>query len=266
MTADFHLHTSFSWDSETPPRAVVEAALKAGLSILCFTDHMDTDYPYDGDSFEFNTDEYFTQLSVLQAEYRDRIEIRIGVELGLQPHLGDIHRSYLKCRPFDFVIGSTHIVDRLDPYYPDFWELYDKKQGIARYLETTMENIRHYDDFDVYGHLDYIVRYIPNGEKSFSYQNYADQVDEILKHLLAHGKGLEINTGSFRSGLTVTNPCPDVLKRYLELGGEIITLGSDAHTPEYTGSRLDYAKEVLRDCGFRYFTVFRERRPEFLPL
>lgn len=266
MTADFHLHSSFSWDSSTPPRAVIEAALAAGLSTLCFTDHMDTDCPLDGDSFEFDMDEYFRQLCLLQSEYRKHIDVRIGVELGLQPHLGDTFRAYLKSHPFDFVIGSTHIVEHFDPYYPEFWEVYDKKRGIERYLETTLENIRSFDDFDVYGHLDYIVRYLPNREKAFSYRDYADLVDEILKLLLERGKGLEINTGGFKSGLTVPNPCPDVLRRYRELGGEIITLGSDAHTPEYVGCKLDYAKEILRSCGFRYFTIFRDRKPEFIAL
>lgn len=267
MTADFHLHSSFSWDSDTAPRTVIETALKKGLSIICFTDHMDTDYPCpDGGPFDFDTNAYFTALCSLQAEYRDRIEVRIGAEFGLQPHLGNAFRTCLLKAPFDFVIGSTHIVDRFDPYYPDFWQVFDKKQGIEAYLKTTLENILAFDDFDVYGHLDYIVRYVPNGEKSFSYKEYADLVDEILRLLLARGKGLEINTGGFRSGLKETNPCPAVLRRYRELGGEIVTLGSDGHTPEYVGHRLDYAREVLADCGFRYFTVFRERKPDFIKL
>lgn len=266
MTADFHLHSSFSGDSTTPPRAVIEAALAQGLSTICFTDHLDPDYPYTHESFIFDTGAYVSCLLKLQREYRDKIEIRIGAELGIQPHLGEVCRAYESQASFDFIIGSTHIVDRKDPYYPDFWELYDKKRGIERYLQTTLENILAYDGFDVYGHLDYITRYVPDQNKCFSYREHAGQIDEILRLLLERGKGLEINTGGFRSGLSETNPCPDILKRYRELGGEIVTLGSDAHTPEYVGTKLAFAKEVLADCGFRYFTVFRKRKPDFIKL
>ena len=157
-------------------------------------------------------------------------------------------------------------MDGTDPYYPEFWNGRDQKAAIRRYLDVTLENIRAFDDFDVYGHLDYIVRYIPQGERRFSYPEYRELTDAILQLLIGKGKGIEINTGGYKAGLPDPNPCADMLRRYRELGGEIITMGSDAHTPDYVGCRFSDAKEVLRDCGFRYYTVFRERKPEFIPL
>ena len=100
----------------------------------------------------------------------------------------------------------------------------------------------------------------------FPYAQHADQVDAILKLLIEKGKGIEINTGGYKAGLSEPNPCHDVLRRYRELGGEIITMGSDAHTTEYVAYRFADAREVLKECGFRYFTVFRERKAEFVPL
>lgn len=266
MKADFHLHTAFSGDSDTPPEEVIRTAVRKGLSMLCFTDHLDADYPYKDVSSELDTDSYFSVLQALQKQWEPQIALRIGVELGLQAHLKDFCRSYVSRYPFDFVIGSTHVVDRQDPYYPDFWESCSPRDAISRFLEVTLENINAIQDFDIYGHLDYIVRYAPMQEKKFIYTDHADLADEILKTLIQNGKGIEVNTGGYKAGLGVPNPCPDLLCRYRELGGEIITTGSDAHFPQYVGFCFDEVQELLRSCGFRYFTVFKERKAEFLPL
>jgi histidinol-phosphatase (PHP family) len=266
MKADFHLHSSFSGDSQTPQEAVIAAGISQGLSALCFTDHMDADYPCTDVSFELDTENYLASVRELQQRYSGKLSIGAGVELGLQPHLGDYYRSYTRQYDFDFIIGSTHLVDRYDPYYPEFWNIYNKKEGVLRFLEITLENIQAFDSFDVYGHLDYIVRYVPGEDRSFPYADYADLTDEILRLLISTGKGIEINTAGYKAGLGVPNPCPDILKRYRELGGEIITMGSDAHTAEYVGSCMEKAQELLRSCGFRYFTIFKNRKPEFLPL
>ena len=271
MTADYHLHSCFSGDSETPTEEVVRSGLEKGLSLLCLTEHFDPDYPYADVCMDLDAPAYFAEARRLQALYESRIEIRVGAELGLQPRLGTfldswLERNMAECLSFDFLIGSTHLVDGTDPYYPEFWNGREPEASVGRFLDITLENVRAFDCFDVYGHLDYIVRYIPDGERRFSYSSHRDQVDAILKLLIEKGKGIEINTGGWKAGLSEPNPCGEVLRRHRELGGEIITTGSDAHTPEYTGFRLEDAKEVLRSCGFRYFTIFRERKPEFIKL
>ena len=267
MKADFHIHSSFSGDCDTPPEEMIQAGIRQGLSILCFTEHLDADYPpYPDISFELDTPAYLQSIRSLQDKWKGQLDIRIGTELGLQPHLGSFYRSYVNQYPFDFVIGSTHLVDQFDPYYPEFWEIYSARDGICRYLETNLKNIQAFDDFDVYGHLDYIMRYAPMEPRKFRYSDYANLTDEILKLLIEKGKGIEINTGGFKAGLGVPNPCPDILRRYRELGGEIITTGSDAHFPHYAGYFFDEAQEILRSCGFRYFTVYKERKPSFVKL
>ena len=165
MTADYHLHSCFSGDSGTPTEDMIKKGLAQGLSLLCMTEHLDLDYPYSDVTFDLDTDAYFREMRRLQDAYHDRLEIRIGAELGLQPHLGGAYRQWLSDKSFDFLIGSTHLVDRLDPYYPDFWSSFDAVSGVNRYLDVTLENIRAFDDFDVYGHIDYIIRYIPEGER-----------------------------------------------------------------------------------------------------
>ena len=255
MTADYHLHSSFSGDSRTNPEDAVRAGIERGLSLLCFTDHFDPDYPYPEVSMELDVPAYASEIRKLQALYQDQLEISWARDCASGGY------------QFDFLIGSTHLVDRLDPFYPDYWEARSAREAVSRYLEATLENIRAFDGFDVYGHLDYVIRYAPRTEdRAFSYAAHAEQMDAILRLLIEKGKGIEINTGGWKAGLAETNPCRDVLRRYRELGGEIITMGSDAHTPEYIGYRFADAKEALKACGFRYFTVFRERRPVFMRL
>lgn len=144
---------------------------------------------------------YFAEARRLQALYESRIEIRVGAELGLQPRLGTFLDSWLEQNmaeglSFDFLIGSTHLVDGTDPYYPEFWNGREPEASVGRFLDITLENVRAFDCFDVYGHLDYIVRYIPDGERRFSYSSHRDQVDAILKLLIEKGKGIEINTAA----------------------------------------------------------------------
>jgi len=266
IKADFHLHSSFSGDSDTQTEAQIQSALQKQVSILCFTEHMDKDYPFTDICLELDTESYVQKIHHLQNLWASQIDIRLGVELGLQPHLGDFYQNYLRQYPFDFVIGSTHAVDAYDPYYPVFWENHDPYERIQRFLDVTLENIHAFDNFDVYGHIDYVIRYVPWQNKNFPYMKYADILDEILKLLISKRKGIEVNTGGYKAGLGIPNPCPEILKHYRELGGEIITFGSDAHFPQYVGYCFEEAAQILKDCGFKYFTVFKERKPEFLPL
>ena len=134
------------------------------------------------------------------------------------------------------------------------------------YFACTLENIRSVTGFQALGHLDYVVRYGHGREKEYSYRAYADVIDEILRELICRGIALEVNSGGLKYGLGFPNPHPDVLKRYRELGGEILTLGSDAHAPEHIAYNFKETGELLKACGFRYYTIFKERKPEFLKL
>ena len=164
---------------------------------------------------------------------------------------------------FDFVIGSVHLIDGKDPYterkcFPEDKILYRK--GFEQILECINKNM----DFDVLGHMDYVVRYGREKEKSYFYRGYMEVADEIMRSLIVQGKGIELNTAGFKYGLSFAHPHPEILKRYKELGGEIITIGSDAHKPEHIAYDFDRGKEVLAGCGFKYYTEFKERKPIFI--
>lgn len=265
MLPDYHFHTDFSGDSQTPVRAQLEQAISLGMKSLCVTDHHD----YDVDSvidFTLETDRYMETMSALKEEYKGRIDLRIGIELGLQAHLKEYFKELLSAHPFDFVIGSTHFINRKDPAYPEFFEVKDEREAYLQYFQVTLDNVKSLDTYDVAGHLDYIVRYGPNKAAYYSYEAYRDVLDDILRAVIAGGKGIECNTAGLRKGIRQPNPCVPVLKRFKELGGEILTIGSDAHVPEDLGADFQAVRELLLECGFTYYTEFKGRRPEFKPL
>lgn len=263
MFWDTHMHCNFSGDSEALPEDMIEVSIQKGLSGICFTDHIDWDYP-GPTPFSFDAEQYFHTLRPLQEAYKDRIEICLGVELGLQPHLKEKYDTFVDSYPFDFVIGSSHVVNHMDPYYGEFYEGKTEYEAYLEYFESVLENLSVFDNFDVYGHIDYVVRYGPNKNDNFSYTMYKDVIDEILKTIIEKGKGLELNMSGFKYGLGHPNPCEEILSRYKELGGEILTLGADAHQPAHIAYDYYRLKQLLLHSGFSYYTVFQHRKPHFL--
>ena len=267
VRADFHMHTEFSGDSEAPVRAMLDAALERGMEAVCITDHIDEDYPEDSETgtnpFLFDLDQYFQVLREIKKEYADRLDLRIGVELGLQPHLGERYRKLIETYPFDFVIGSLHVIHGMDPYDGVIFEGRSDADVYREAFQATAEKLDQVKDFDVLGHLDYVVRYGRHQAREYSYRAFSDEIDEILKKVIHMGKGIEMNMGGFKYGLGFCNPHPDVIRRYRELGGEIITVGADAHRPEHVAFDFEKAGDILRACGFRYYAEYRNRKPIF---
>lgn len=267
ITADCHVHSEFSSDGKAPMEQMIERAIQLGLKKICFTDHIDYDYPVrNGYDFLFTMEEYFDKLSVMKDRYDDRITILTGVELGLQPHIHAKIKSLIENYPFDFIIGSSHMVDHFDPYYPEYWLDKTLEEGIRRYYQTIIDNCKSISDFHVYGHIDYIVRYIPKEYEAsyrYSYLDYAEQLDEVLKTIIHSGKGIEINSSGYKYGLDRPHPESAIIKRYRELGGELITIGSDAHKPEHLCYDFEKVSEMLKALGFEYYAVFHQGKPVF---
>ena len=276
IQADMHMHTWFSTDSEACPCDMADEAVRKGLKTICFTDHFDKDDLEWGEEGIFDVDAYFVEMQKLQEEYAGKLNIRIGIELGLRTYLKDYYEELTKKYPFDFVIGSVHNVPYkkdaegnilyTDPAAEKLFTDRTDKEAYRLMMETTLENVRTSDCFQTLGHLDYVVRYGKSREKEYSYTDYENIIDEILKLLIEKEKGLEVNSAGLKYGLPFAHPHPDVLKRYRELGGEIITIGADAHKPEHIAYDFAKAEEILKSCGFKYYTEFFEQKPVFKQL
>lgn len=267
IRTDAHMHTAFSTDSSAPVEDMLEASAERGLAAVCITDHMDLDFPPEEGAgegaFLFDTEEYFRTLLPLREKYKERLEVRIGIEIGLQPHLGEPYKQLVRAYPFDFVIGSVHLIRRMDPYFGKLFRGRTDAEVYRQAFVETLQCIEGVEDFDVLGHLDYVVRYGKHQAEEYSYRAFSDEIDAVLRRLVFTGKGLEMNMAGVKYGLGFPNPHPDVLRRYRELGGEIITVGADAHRPEHVGYDFEEAGQLLEACGFRYYTEFRGRKPVF---
>ncbi|MBP3238207.1 MAG: histidinol-phosphatase HisJ family protein [Lachnospiraceae bacterium] len=270
ILSDQHMHSSFSTDSQSDPRLLCDTAISRGLTSITITDHMDCEWPEDNTQYIFDEKEYFDVLGKLRADYSGRIDLGIGMEFGFRNEADIVEKidkrfNELKVLPFDFIIGSTHLYDYGDPYYPKFWEGHNAYRRLMQYYEATLFNVEHYDSYDVYGHLDYAVRYVP-ADTHIEPTRFLNIIEVILKKIIEDGHGLEINTKNLNKGFSVPNPSPTILKMYRAMGGEIITVGSDAHKPEHVGGCFDKARDILLDCGFKHYAVFRAHKPEFYEL
>lgn len=265
MRADVHMHCGFSNDSETRPEDMVESAIAKDLSVICFTDHYDKDNLDWGDEAIFDVESYFQKMIELQEEYRDQIDIRIGAEIGMQPYLAEYYQDFMAQHPFDFVIGSVHSVLEHDVAL-DFFQKHSDPEGYKIYFEEMLQDVQKIKSYDVLGHLDYIVRYSNQGSKGFDLNDYMDIIEEILKQVIAHGKGIEMNMSGLKYGLGAPHPQPEIIKRYRELGGEIITVGADGHIPEHIAYDYHLADDILKSCGFKYYTEFKGRKPLFVKI
>lgn len=262
---DYHIHTKYSVDSKADPVQVCESAIKNGLAEIAVTDHADM---LASRSYKEDIDEeaWYQTMRWLKAQYEGRLKIRIGIELG-QPQSNPAEaKSFLDKFPMDFVLGSIHnLDDDLDIYYLDFTKA-DYHKVYLRYLSELKELALNYS-FDVMSHITYPSRYIYQqlGVKVDT-MAYWMQYEELFKILIAKGRGIELNMSGIARGLGETMPDLNLLKFYQECGGEIITIGSDAHVPEQVGTTAKQAIELLKKAGFDYLTVYEEHQPKFISI
>lgn len=274
ILADLHTHSQYSTDAPhdgtSAPALMAKAAYERGLKTICITDHMDLCFPGEPQSFVFDVSDYFRTLQALRDEWQGRLEILIGVELGLRNepdrHEG-IRKAYddlVASYPFDFVLGSTHIVRYEDPYERSYWKKYGAIDGLLAYFEAELFNMETYSCFHSCAHLDYALRYVP-ANRRIAPRRYDALVEATLETLVRRDIALEINVKSLARGLAEPNPSLKYIRRYRELGGRMITFGSDAHRPGYIGDGLARGEEFARAAGFTEYTIFRGGKPEFVP-
>ena len=267
--ADYHVHSSCSPDGHVTMADMARTGIERGLSEICFTDHVEpivwgTGTPRTG---EYDWAALRAQYDEAVRLYGDRITLRLGMELGeayldfpIADHLADTAPG------LDFVIGSVHLSGKkfanMDLYYIEKGSEAYYDSVIDSYLDDVLTLAR-WGRFQVLGHLTLPLRYINehHGEH-MTFRRHMDRVEEIFRTIIPQGVGIECNTNRGNEPL----PGEDILRLYRSLGGEIITLGSDAHRPEDVGCFIRQRQELLRTCGFRYFTTFERGRPLFQAL
>ena len=265
MFADYHLHSQFSADSDLDLDTICRTAVNKGIKEIAVTDHYDIDYMDDTIEFILDKENYLNELEKYQQKFAGKLKIKKGIEMGLQLHIFEECDNYL-ADDFDFIIGSFHTVEKADLYRGDFFRGYEQWEAYLQYLKTVLNVIKNYNNFNVIGHLDLVRRYgdFDSSPDLMENKTAAELVKEILKILIKKDKGLEVNTSGYHLE-DGKNPMPswNILELYYELGGKILTLGSDSHYSAQIGYKFEETAEKLKEIGFKTLTTFTEGKPDF---
>jgi len=264
IPCDYHMHTRHSADGQAGPAEMCAAALRAGLREICFTEHVDW-IPWDETRDFFKPAAYVAEALRCREEFADRLQVRVGLEVS-EPHLvaADLE-TLLTSWPFDFVLGSAHWIDQSGTCLSDVYRIHSIEHVEREYFLRVLELVEA-GEFDSLGHLDVVKRYRPRDLGPFAAGPHEEIIRTILRSLVRRDKAFEINTSPLRRGLDTT--CPDlaVLRWYQELGGEKLTIGSDAHRPEQVGTGFEVALDMLRTAGFSRIVAFERRQPRWVSL
>ena len=263
---DYHTHSNHSTDGMASMGEMIETAIKLGLEEYAITDHLDFSWPEKEIISTYGIAANVKAMQAAKAKYAGRIKVLIGVELSLRPDVADEARELANEYDFDIIIGSGHDIKGVDFYLPELYRNHTKHQAHTMYFENLLDVVTTCDAYDVVGHLDYVERYGKYPDKTLHYTDFRETIDEILKTIIAKGKGIEINTSGYAYGLGHAHPQTDILRKYLQLGGEIITVGSDAHRPGNIAQHFGDAHKILQSLGVKYITRFDKRKPSFVKI
>lgn len=266
MLCDYHVHTYYSDDSNYLMKDVIKDAIEMGMSEICITDHVDYGIKVDWDEGKeiayrdgmplANVDypKYLQEIEQLQKQYQNQIIIKKGLEFGIQTHTISKYQKLFHRHQFDFIILSCHQVNDQEFWTQEFQKGKTQQEYNEEYYQEILNVIKEYKDYSVLGHLDLITRYDEQGP--YPFERIKNIITEILKIVIEDGKGIEINTSSHRYGLKDLTPSKDILKLYRELGGTIVTIGSDTHQKEHLGAYIEETKKILKELGYQYYCTF----------
>ena len=276
MYIDYHVHTHYSDDSLYPMEECVKDAINLGIQELAITDHVDYGIKNDWDEDKeiiyrgheplANVDylKWEKEIGYLKEKYKGQVSIKMGMEFGMQVHTIPKYQKLFKKYPFDFIILSIHQVEDKEFWTQDFQRGKTQREIYERYYQEMLNLVKLYKNYSVLGHMDLIVRYDQNG--TYPFEKIKPIITKILKQVINDGKGIEVNTSYHRYGLSDMTPSRDILKLYQELGGTVITIGSDSHKKEHLGAYIEEAKIELKKLGFQYYCTFDQMKPIYYEL
>ncbi|MBR4881975.1 MAG: histidinol-phosphatase HisJ family protein [Clostridia bacterium] len=265
-SADQHTHSLFSMDSQSDIDDICEKAIEMGLSELVITDHYDLSSNEMLTKLEvpFEAEKAYETLCRYRDKYAGRLKLSVGLELGQAHDCPDMAKAILEKHGYDQVIGSLHSLSGMPDFYlMAFYKITGRQCQLflTQYFKE-LEQIVDLGCFDTLAHLTYPMRYFKEGGHDLSLEMHIPAIKRIFKKLIVGGKALEVNTSGYRKDLDCTLPDLDILKLYYDMGGRLITVGSDAHCVEDIGCDIQRVYSELKEIGFTHITSFTNRKPE----
>ncbi|MDD4003233.1 MAG: histidinol-phosphatase HisJ family protein [Clostridia bacterium] len=260
---DIHSHTKYSADSEQCPRKLVKEAIDKGCRILGFSEHLDYDYVVNNvDVVMTDVAAYYNNALLLKKEFNNKIILLCGIEFGYDKNAEEYYKAVSKQYDFDYIINSVHLVEGKDCYFADFFIDKTKEYAYTKYLEAVLSSVYAEFDYQVIGHLGYVVRNATYKDKYLYYKEYSVIIDQILQAIIEKQKVLEINT-NINYDKTDTLPDTEILKRYYQLGGRLVTFSSDCHSAERVCSKYRQTINTLKEIGFDKLAYFINKKIMF---
>ena len=273
MFADYHVHTAFSDDSVYPMENVIQDAIAMHMDEICFTEHVDYGIKFDqepGKPILYRGNEpltncdyplYMKTIQEMKKKYGHKITIKTGMEFGMQKHTIPQYQALFDRYPFDFILLSIHEIDNQEFWNQEYLQGKSQKEVYEGYYQALYELVSSYKNYSVLGHMDLINRYDKQG--AYPFEKIKPWIQKVLEVVIQDQKGIEINTSSKRYGLQDSTPSKEILQLYHDLGGTILTIGSDSHKPEHLGTGIQEAKEMLKAIGFQTYCTFEKMTPIF---
>lgn len=243
--------------------ALCKAAIAAGLNEICITDHTEFGHPDPMSDMPPDPTKWLADIARARERYPSLV-IRAGIEIGDNPRCRDRIKEWHFAIPLDFRLLSLHLIDDEDPYFPDFFENKTQERFYRHYVEARLDSILAWDasEYDALAHVGYCAKFAPYPveERPLRLRHAPDAFDALLRKLAVDGKALEINTSGRRT-MGECIPDREILARFAALGGEFVTIGSDAHRPVHVGNWYEDARALALDCGLRYLLTYDQRKP-----
>lgn len=258
---DYHLHTLHSMDGMQTVDELCQSMLEKGVEEICLTEHIEPGHPDPAMDIPPIWDVYLAEIAQARKKY-PQLTIRSGVEIGDNPLLRDRIKAELDAIPLDFRLLSLHLVNGVDCYdTEDYFGGKTRAQAYREYAEAKAESILAWTDFDSVAHIGYAAKFsaYTGKERALVYADAPDVFDAILKHIISLDKCLEVNTSGYRT-TEDTFAHSSIIRRYIELGGECFTFGSDSHGTDRNYADIERAKEMVRSLGGKYQASFEQRR------
>lgn len=276
MLLDCHTHTANSPDGQNTVAEHCERAIELGLKAMAITDHCEVNRYYEAEHYEIRPDEKYhdynfkvcyenslVETARAKEIYKGKLNLICGIELGQSAYDAELSEKLISDDRIDFVIGSLHELPGRD----DFAFIDYTKEDVNKLMEqnfTEILNMCHLGKFDVLGHLTYALRYASNYGVKIDLKPFDEIITDIFRAVIFNGKGIEINTSGLRQKYGKTFPTYEYIKLYRDLGGEIITIGSDAHTTEDLGKGISDGIALAKKAGFNRIAYFIKRKPHFI--
>ena len=256
---DYHMHSTFSCDCRATMAAMSRSAIDQGIAEIGFTEHYDL-YPSENADCRdaFRLEPWAAELAACRKQFEGRLTIRAGIELG-EPHIYQAEAQALLARyPFDYALGSLHWVGGTIIFDPAYFHGRPAAAAYGEFFEE-LERMTRVGGFDILSHFDVPVRTGFSVYGGYDPRHFEDAIRPALRNCIERGIALDLNTAALRGRARVLTPGLDILRWYVEMGGERVTLGSDAHRPEHVGLHLDTALDIAREAGLKYVTMFEKR-------